>query len=77
VTRDRRQAQLLYSVVALLVFGGAALLPEHPAATVARLAVGSATPGTFAHVAGFLALAVVSAVALRTYAGRVDVESLG
>ena len=77
VTQDRRKAQLLYSVVALLVFGGAALLPEHPAATVARLAVGSATPGTFAHVAGFLALAVVSAVALRTYAGRVDVESLG
>ena len=76
-TRDRRQAQLLYSAFAIVLFGGAALLPEHPAATVARLAVGSATGGTFAHVAGFLVLATVGAIALRSYAGRVDAESLG
>jgi ABC-type Na+ efflux pump permease subunit len=77
VTRDRRKAQLLYSVFVLLVFGAAALLPEHPAATVARLAIGSATPGTLAHVAGFLAFAVAGVVALRAYADRVEVESLG
>jgi ABC-type Na+ efflux pump permease subunit len=76
VTRDRRQAQLLYSVLALLVFAVAALLPEHPATTVARLAVGSATSGTLAHVVGFAALAVAGAVVVRAYAGRVDVESL-
>ncbi len=76
VTRDRRKAQLLYSVVALLVFVVAALLPEHPATTVARLAVGSASPGTLAHVVGFVALAVAVAVFVRAYADRVDAESL-
>jgi len=75
-TRRRRQAQLLYSVLAILLFGGAALLPEHPATTVARLSVGSATPGTLAHVAGFVAVAVLAALAARRYAGRVDAETL-
>lgn len=76
VTRKRRQAQLLYSVLALLVFGLAVVLPEHPATTAAKLAVASATGLTVAHVAGFVVLAVLAVLALRAYAGRVDAESL-
>jgi ABC-type Na+ efflux pump permease subunit len=76
VTRRRRQAQLLYSVLAILLFGSTVLLPEHPATTVARLAVGSATAVTFAHVAGFVAVAVAGVAAVRAYTGRVDAEQL-
>jgi ABC-type Na+ efflux pump permease subunit len=62
--RERRGAQLLYSLGVLAAFGAAALLPENPANAVAKLAIGSATPATYAVVlavalgcgAGYLAL---------------------
>jgi len=75
-TARRRQAQLLYSVLVLLLFGATLLLPEHPAATVARLAVDSATSLTFAHVGGFAVLAVGLAAVTRYYVANVDPESL-
>jgi ABC-type Na+ efflux pump permease subunit len=76
VTRRRRRAQLLYSVLAILLFGLAVLLPEHPATTVARLAVASATQVTMAHVVGFAVAATVAYAAVRTYADRLNPESL-
>jgi ABC-type Na+ efflux pump permease subunit len=76
VTARRRQAQLLYSVFVIVLFGLAVALPEHPATTVAKLAVDSPTLRTFAHVAGFLALAVALYAATRRFAGRLDPESL-
>jgi len=76
VTARRRQAQLLYSVFVIVLFGLAILLPEHPATTVAKLAVDSPTSLTFAHVAASLALAVGLYAATRRFAGRIDPESL-
>jgi ABC-type Na+ efflux pump permease subunit len=72
----RRPAQLLYSVLALLLFGTAALLPEHPATTVARLAVGSDTVLTHLHVLGIATVAVGLYLGLRVLTGRVDPERL-
>jgi len=76
VTTRRRQAQLLYSVLILVLFGGTLLLPEHPASTVARLSVDSATTLTYAHVAGFVAVAVALYALTRSYVTRLDAESL-
>jgi len=76
VTGTRRQAQLLYSVLVLLLFALAAGLPEHPGRTVALLAVDSATTTTFLHVAGFSALAVALYAVARQYVRRLDPESL-
>jgi ABC-type Na+ efflux pump permease subunit len=64
-TRRRRRAQLLYSVLVLVLFALAAGLPEHPATTVAKLAVDSATLTTLAHVGIALALAALTPVAAR------------
>ena len=74
ITARRRQAQLLYSVLVILLFGAAIVLPEHPATTVAKLAVDSATLGTYLHVAGVTVLAIVLAAVGRRYAGTVDAE---
>jgi ABC-type Na+ efflux pump permease subunit len=76
VTAKRRQAQLLYSVFVIVLFGLAIVLPEHPATTVAKLAVGSPTPVTFAHVAAFVAAAVALLAGARRFAARIDPESL-
>jgi len=75
-TGTRRQAQLLYSVLILVLFGTTLALPEHPAATVARLSVDSATTLTFAHVAGFALVAVGMAVFARQYVRSLDPESV-
>jgi ABC-2 type transport system permease protein len=76
LTGKRRQAQLLYSVVVLFVFGTLVFLPEHPATTVAKLAVDSATTLTFAHVAGYGAAAAAAYVLARAVARRTDPEGL-
>ncbi len=76
LTGSRRSAQLLYSVVVLALFAAAALLPEHPAGTVASLAVDSATVTTFAHVTGITIVAVTIYATVRWYVGRLDPESL-
>jgi ABC-type Na+ efflux pump permease subunit len=74
--QKRRPAQLLYSVATLVLFGGAVLLPEHPATTMAKLAVDSPTLTTYAHVAGAVALAVAGYAAARRFVGRLDAEGL-
>jgi ABC-type Na+ efflux pump permease subunit len=71
---QRRQAQLLYSIVALGLFGAAALLPEHPATVVAKLAVGSETGVTTLTVIGLSVLAVVLYAGTRRYVGTIDPE---
>ncbi|MFC7134490.1 MULTISPECIES: ABC transporter permease [Salinibaculum] len=76
LTAKRRQAQLLYSVLVIVLFGAAVLLPEHPATTAAKLAVDSATATTYAHVAGFAVLAVALYAVTRRYADGIDAESL-
>jgi ABC-2 type transport system permease protein len=75
ITARRRQAQLLYSVLVILLFGAAIVLPEHPATTVAKLAVDSPTLGTYAHVGGFTLVAVLLYAVARRYTGRVNAES--
>ena len=72
----RRPAQLLYSVLTLVVFGAAILLPEHPSTTAAKLAVDSPTLVTYGHVAGYVLLAVVLFALTRRYVDRVQPESL-
>ena len=76
LTAKRRQAQLLYSIVVIVLFGGSIALPEHPATTAAKLAVDSATITTYAHVVGFSALAVGLYALARRYTDSIDVESL-
>ncbi len=72
----RRPAQLLYSVLTLVVFGGAVLLPEHPATTAAKLAIDSATAVTYAHVVGYVVLAAALYGLTRRYVDRIEPESL-
>jgi len=74
LTGTRRKAQLLYSTLAITLFGAAVVLPEHPATTVAKLAVDSATALTFAHVAGFALVAVAAYGLTRVGVGRLDPE---
>ncbi len=76
LTRQRRQAQLLYSILVLLLFGLAVALPEHPASTIAKLAIDSATFGTFAHVGFITALAVGSYLFMRRYVTQLNPERL-
>lgn len=76
LTGRRRQAQLLYSVLVILLFGTTLALPEHPATTVALLSVDSATTTTFVHVAGFVLVATGTYALVRQYVGRIDPESL-
>jgi ABC-type Na+ efflux pump permease subunit len=76
LTGTRRQAQLLYSVVVLLVFGTLVFLPEHPATTVAKLAVDSPTALTFGHVAGYAVGAVALYLLARAVTRRTDPEAL-
>lgn len=76
VAGTRQKAQLLYSMLVLLLFGAMAALPEHPASTAALLAVDSPSVGTFAHVAGFTVVAVIAYASLRWYVGGLNPESL-
>ncbi|MFC6865385.1 ABC transporter permease [Halomicroarcula sp. GCM10025817] len=75
-TKRRRPAQLLYSVLTLVVFGAAVLLPEHPATTVAKLAVDSSTLLTYGHVVATVAVAAGAYAVARRYVGAVDPEGL-
>jgi len=75
-TAQRRPAQLLYSVLTLVIFGLAVLLPEHPATTMAKLAVDSPTLLTYAHVVGAVVFAVTVYAAARRYVRSVDASAL-
>jgi len=72
----RRPAQLLYSMLALAIFGTLVALPEHPATTAAKLAVGSPQALTFVHVGAYVLLGVAVIVLGTRVMDRVDPESL-
>jgi len=76
LTGRRRQAQLLYSVVTIFLFGLAVGLPEHPATTIAKLAVDSPTTVTFAHVVGYALFGVVVYALARRFTRTVDADDL-
>jgi ABC-2 type transport system permease protein len=68
----RREAQLLYSFVALGAFGAASLLPQSPQNLVARLAVDSATTLTWLTLAATLVAAALAYAGLRWFAGGAE-----
>jgi ABC-type Na+ efflux pump permease subunit len=76
VTGTRRQAQLLYSVLVLALFGVAVVAPEHPARTVALLAADSPTGVTFAHVAVTAVLGVGLYALVRRWVRGLDASAL-
>ncbi len=69
---DRRQAQLLYSggIVGALVV--ASVLPEHPANSVAKFAVGNPTTTTWLLLAGYCIAGILAFLTIRTVATRID-----
>jgi ABC-type Na+ efflux pump permease subunit len=73
---DRRRAQLFYSIGVIGVFAATVALPEHPATTVAKLAVDSDTQLTRLLVVGYVALAVALYLAARYGVSRIDPEGL-
>lgn len=75
-TRDRRFAQFLYSSGLLVLFGATLLLPENPANTIARLAVGSPGSGTYVALVGHLLIAAVALGGVRALPRLVDADRL-
>jgi ABC-2 type transport system permease protein len=75
-TRDRRQAQFLYSTGVLALFAGSLLLPETPQNVVARLAIGSAGPETYVSLAGTVAVAAVVLGGVRVGITRLNTDHL-
>jgi ABC-type Na+ efflux pump permease subunit len=73
---DRRQAQFLYSTGVLGAITVAGLLPEHPANTVARLAIGSPGEWTWAFVVVYACLGVLAYLGTRLGVGFMDPEGL-
>lgn len=76
VARDRRFAQFLYSSGLLGLFGATLLLPENPANTIARLAVGSPGSGTRIAVGGYVVIAAVAVAGVRALPRVVDADDL-
>lgn len=70
VTVDRRQAQFLYSIAVIGLLVGAILLPEQPANTVARLAIGSADSVSYAMVGLYVIGGVCSLIGMRWIVGK-------
>lgn len=68
--RDRRSTQLVYSLGVLVVFVSAALLPESPPNTVARLAIGSPQPSTYLLAGGYVAAGLVAVLVVRALVPR-------
>jgi ABC-2 type transport system permease protein len=76
LTRKRRQAQLLYSMLVILLFGMTMVLPEHPATLVAKLAVDSPVGITYTTVIAFTVTGIAMYAVTRQYVHRIDPESL-
>ncbi len=74
VARERRAAQLLYSVTVLALFGGATAMAGGPTNAVARLAIDSADAGTTLTVAVYAVLALVTYLAVRRFADATGAE---
>ncbi|MEY7847720.1 ABC transporter permease [Natrarchaeobius sp. A-rgal3] len=73
---DRRQAQLLYSIAVVGALVVSTLLPEHPANTVAKFAIGNPTATTWLSLALYCLLAAIAFGAVRIVLDRVDHDSL-
>ncbi|QCC57625.1 ABC transporter permease [Natrinema thermotolerans] len=73
---DRRQAQLLYSMATVGALVVATVLPEHPANTVAKFAIGNPTTTTWGLLAGYCLLAIAAFLALQRGVDRLEPESL-
>ncbi|WP_440769217.1 ABC transporter permease [Natronorubrum sp. DTA28] len=76
VAPDRRQAQIGYSVGIVAALVVATLLPEHPANTVAKFAIGSPTATTWLSLAGYCLIALVVFLGVRSAIARLDADSL-
>jgi ABC-type Na+ efflux pump permease subunit len=76
LTPERRQAQFIYSSGMLVLAMAGVVLPEHPANTVAKLAIGSATVQTWLAVVVYVGFGVVGYLAVRFGVGYVDAEGL-
>ncbi|WP_435065043.1 ABC transporter permease [Halobaculum sp. EA56] len=70
VAPDRRAAQTVYSLGVLGLFGAAALSPANPANVAAKLAVGSADPGTYVSVVAVAGLGAVAVALARVGVAR-------
>jgi ABC-type Na+ efflux pump permease subunit len=68
--QERKQAQFVYSVGIVVFFALTFALPESSANTVAKLAAGSATSMTMAHVVGYVVGGTVLYAFARRVAGR-------
>ncbi|MFC6991331.1 ABC transporter permease [Haladaptatus sp. GCM10025707] len=73
---DRQRSQLAYSTALLLFFGSLVFLPEHPSTTVARLAIDSAAPITFATVGGAVICCVLVLGGIRAGVAAVGTDRL-
>ena len=73
--RDRKQAQFLFSMGLLVTFSATYLLPESPANTVAKLAIGSPSSLTHAMVGVYAALSVIGYAAVRWVVGERGLRS--
>jgi len=79
VTPDRRQAQLVYSTNLLAGFAATTVLPvvEHPANTVAKLAIGSPSSTTWLSTIGLVVTGGALFVLVREGIRRLDPETVG
>lgn len=77
LTPDRRQAQLVYSMSLLALFAAAVFLPEHPANTVAKLAIGSPALSTWIATGAIVVLGTVLFALARAGMRRLDPEAIG
>lgn len=68
--RERKQAQFVYSVGIVAFFTLTFVLPETSANTVAKLAAGSATGTTYAHVAAYAFAGIAVYLFARRVGGR-------
>ncbi len=74
IAPERRQAQLVYSVSVLAVFVIAAVLPEHPGNTVAKLAIDTPTTMTYGLAAGYLLVGLLAVGLTRVLISRLPAE---
>ncbi|MDF9746465.1 ABC transporter permease [Natrinema salsiterrestre] len=73
---DRRQAQLLYSMATVGALVVATVLPEHPANTVAKFALGNPTAATWGLLAAYCLVAMGAFLALRRGIGGLEPDAL-
>ncbi len=73
---DRRQAQLLYSIGIVGALVVASVLPEHPANTVAKFAVGNPTVISWLSLVAYCLVGVGAFAAVKAAVSRLDPDAL-